>query len=218
MNELLGWLLNTLICPFQQTSSLQRIRCVRPGMGEPLVHPTEIQRGESGQSGANPPYQLQGASGSVVRSSVLCQEHEECPCPAEDRQYCGGGICQQNGGTPSRDLCMSVSTQDMELVLGLQRNNLSRAPARFSESDGALGVKSQTRLVQMGTRHEYISAVDGEERSIHNRLIHIPTISKTPSLLQLEVRPRSNSSECLVPALGSRERICLLSLAFCLIG
>ena len=109
---------------------------------------------------------------------------------------------------------LSVSTQDIELVLGPQRNYLSRASAGFSESDGGLGVKSQAGLIQMGTRRGYFSAVDGEERSIHNQLICIPTISKTPRLLQLEVRHRSNSSECLVPALGGRGRICLLSLLF----
>ena len=179
-----------------KTSANSGIRCLWSGLGSSEYQPTDLDGWSLEEAGDQSAHQLQRASCSLVWPTVLCSESERCTHIPQNRQYSSCSPCEQDGRCPLQKP-VQTSTGGMGLVIYIgKHNDLGRTLTRFDESTCQQGIKDRLWFFRMGAEDSDLSETNGVERPMHSRLFCLTPLSKTTNILQLEIRPGSNSSRC----------------------
>ena len=181
---------------------------IQSRLGSSVSQTEHLNRGCLGKAEDVTTHQLQRAPSSLVRPAMLCFESEKYTCTSQNRQYSSRS---QDGGSPLQ-APLQPGTGGVGLVPMPRSNNLSRTPTRFNEPTSRQGIQDNIRFLRMGSGHADLPESNGDQRSMHSGSFCLTPFSKATNILQLEIRPGSNSSECAHTALEDGEGVCLSTL------
>ena len=192
----------------QHSSSGVGIRRFPEGMGS-TVHGNQ-HRGLLVDYGSTVPYQLPRVISCLPSPQDLCKRSEGLDL-VEDGQCISSDIHQPKRGY-TLNATVRSSPADMGMVYPERYNLTSRTPAWQSQHSGRHGIPDGQGQMRLDDQSNSVSTNTTFTRSIRDRLICIPSNQATTPLLQLEARPGSGGSGCLLTELGTSEGFCQPSM------
>ena len=182
-----------------------RDRCFSAGMGCSL--PGKKNRGTMVTRGNLSSHQLSGAVSSLPGTKNICERVSRCYSTPEDGQCNSSNISEQDGrnsfATPLHSSSNPVGLVPREKHLGQ-----GRAPARNPKYSCRHRVQSDERQMRLETGPSGLQADSKSDRSTGGGPLCLTLNSSTPSVLQLETRPRSRSSGCIHSELVQHTGLC----------
>ena len=176
-----------------------RVRCLHDGLGGQLSRHTHRRPLDKG--GESEQHQLPGATGGVLGPAVVRFRKEICANSAAHRQYHGDSLPQQDG-RPTLSLAVGSSHRGMGVVPQEGHHYSCRASPRKGEYKGGLGVTTHIGLQRLDATPGSVPPAGGDIWSLLGRFVRIEDKCSTANILQLESRPHSLDSGCLLNLMG----------------
>ena len=183
-----------------------RDRCFISRLGGSLWGPSH--RGTLVSDRAFIAHKLPGADSGRICLEIIRKRQVSYQSPSVNGQPDISRLPKQNGGhilMHSRFLDLS----NMAVVSQQRHNNSRTTPTRVSKCNSRRGVPIAGRLQRLETHARNIPANKSALGSSRNRPFCLSANQPTPSLCELEARPRSRGDRCLLSKLGPTQRLCI---------